>query len=93
MVLIEDATYYEIDQKSYFALTFLTGKTKVTQRDFRANIKENSVRELYLICKYLCLQNYSKLNKNELINAILKSKGKKSKVRAINPQSGRCRKV
>ena len=90
MLHIEGAEYYQVDKENLFSLTFVTETSRKTVRDFRANICNNTVQELLLICKYLCVKNYYKLNKNRLVQIILNSKGEKSKTREINPKSGRC---
>jgi len=56
-----------------FALTKyckFNDKTVTYQYNLYKNLKKNSVYELKKLCKYLELNNYSKLDKSELIELI-----------------------
>ena len=88
MVSIQGANYYNVAGERLFSLVFLTNTTKITHRDFRAEISSNSVRELKLICKYLRIRNRSQLRtKNDLVQAIVNSRGRISSNISSAPSS------
>ena len=78
MVLIEGAKYYTVDTyNDYFSLRVCGEKGTRIVRDLRSNIILNTVRELQIIASYLQIFGRSKLNKSGLIDAIIKTKGKR----------------
>tara|TARA_B110000261_G_scaffold161089_1_gene201910 strand:- start:2425 stop:2781 length:357 start_codon:yes stop_codon:yes gene_type:complete len=82
-------TYLGTKDGDVFGLRVVTGDRSTFYMDNRSDLKLNYVHMLRIICRHLCITNYSKLKKSDLVDIIYDSGGKKSTTRHHNVV-GRC---